>query len=247
MNIRSLMYSLLACSLLLANVGCLSAPGKPKAESEGGRPDDVHDFATLYGQNCAACHGDKGKNGAAISLANPVYLAIADVSNLRRVISSGVPGTMMPPFGKSVGGMLTDQQIGDLAQGMMKAWGSPAALSGQTAPAYAGHAPGDPVQGQKSFAVFCARCHGESGEGVSKDKLRTGSLVDPAYLALVSEQGLRSIVIAGEPDQGMPDWRSDLTGSGARAMTDQEVTDTVAWLVSHRVANPGQPYQQRHP
>ncbi len=76
--------------------------------------------------------------------------------------------------------------------------------------------------------------------------MQTGSIIDPAYLALVSDQGLRSTIIAGQPEQGMPDWRSDLTGTGARAMTDQEVTDTVAWMTSHRIATPGQPYHQ-HP
>jgi cytochrome c oxidase cbb3-type subunit 3/ubiquinol-cytochrome c reductase cytochrome c subunit len=29
-------------------------------------------------------------------------------------------------------------------------------------------------------------------------------------------------------------------------MTDQEIADTVAWLASHRIATPGQPYKQ-HP
>jgi cytochrome c oxidase cbb3-type subunit 3/ubiquinol-cytochrome c reductase cytochrome c subunit len=63
---------------------------------------------------------------------------------------------------------------------------------------------------------------------------------------LISDQGLRSIILAGQTEQGPHDWRSYLTGPSARAMTDQEVTDTVAWLASHRIANPGQIYQQ-HP
>ena len=75
-----------------------------------------------------------------------------------------------------------------------------------------------------------------------RGKLHTGSLVDPAYLALISDQGLRSLIIAGQSGEGMPDWRSDITGAGSRAMADQEVTDIVAWLASHRVASPGQPY-----
>jgi len=37
-----------------------------------------------------------------------------------------------------------------------------------------------------------------------------------------------------------------LTGSAARAMTDREITDIVAWLAAHRTTTPGQPYQ-KHP
>ena len=40
------------------------------------RPEQVLAFPTLYTQNCTACHGENGKNGAAIPLANPVYLAL---------------------------------------------------------------------------------------------------------------------------------------------------------------------------
>jgi cytochrome c oxidase cbb3-type subunit 3/ubiquinol-cytochrome c reductase cytochrome c subunit len=218
----------------------------PKPWSETPRPDQVLDFATFYGQNCAACHGDNGTNGAAISLANPVYLAAAGLANIQLVTASGGPGTMMPGFARSAGGMLTDRQIAILAQGMIAAWGKPAEFSGQTLPAYASNTPGVADDGQKDFATFCARCHGSDGAGVSTQKMRTGSLVEPSFLSLVSDQGLRSFIVAGQPEQGMPDWRSDLTGSGASAMTDQEITDIVAWLAAHRTVAPGQPYQQ-HP
>jgi hypothetical protein len=56
---------------------------------------------------------------------------------------------------------------------------------------------------------------------------------------LISDQSLRSITIAGRPDGGMPDWRADAAG---QAMTDQQITDIVAWLASKRIVNPGQPY-----
>jgi cytochrome c oxidase cbb3-type subunit 3 len=39
------------------------------------------------------------------------------------------------------------------------------------------------------------------------------------------------VVIAGRPDIGQPDWRSDLPG---HPMSDQEVTDVVGWLSSQR-------------
>jgi hypothetical protein len=63
--------------------------------------------------------------------------------------------------------------------------------------------------------------------------------VDRSYLTLVSDQYLRTIVIAGRPELGAPDWRGNVPG---RPMSDQEVTDVVAWLASQRIASPGQPY-----
>lgn len=246
MNPRSLTLWIFACAATLVTAGCKSAPGKPGPEPEVARPEQLADFATLYAQNCAACHGVDGKNGAAISLANPIYLAIAGTTNIQRVTANGVPGTAMPPFGKAAGGMLTDRQIAILAEGMGQKWGLPNALAGQTPPAYASSTPGDPARGQKAFATFCARCHGADGNGaLAGNGVVTGSLVDPAYLALISDQGLRTLIIAGQTEQGAHDWRSYLSGPGARPMADGEIADTVAWLVSHRIATPGQPYGQK--
>jgi mono/diheme cytochrome c family protein len=243
---RAMTLGLLAFAVTLATTGCRNAPGKPGVGSEVARPDQVLDFATLYGQNCAACHGENGKNGAAISLANPVYLAVAGVVNIQRITGAGVPGTAMPPFSKAAGGMLTDRQIGVLAAGMESAWGSPAALAGTTPPVYASNAPGDSARGEKAFVTFCAQCHGVDGTGgKSPHGESLGSLVDPAYLALISDQGLRSIILAGQTEKGPHDWRSYFI-EPPLTMTDQEITDIVAWLASNRITTPGQPYQQ-HP
>jgi len=243
MNSHSLSSWLLACAAALAALGCRAAPGKPGPESGTPRPEQVLDFRTLYGKNCAACHGAGGKNGAAISLANPVYLAIAGVTNIQRVTAAGVPGTAMPPFGKAAGGMLTDDQIAALAQGMIAAWGDAAALGGQTAPAYAGSVPGNPEQGAKAFATYCAQCHGADATGAKPGNgVVSGSLIDPSYLALISNQGLRSIILAGQTAQGTHDWRSY---SSTHPVTDAEVTDIVAWIASHRIDTPGQVYM--HP
>ena len=240
MNLRWVVPSSMLSVVIVFGVGCKNAPAKP--EPAATRPDQVLDFASLYKQNCVACHGEQGKHGVAISLANPVYLAVAGTDILQKVTSNGVPGTLMPAFAKSQGGMLTDQQIAVMAQGMESAWGNPNALQGQVAPAYASSSTGDPTSGQQAFVTFCAGCHGSDGVGLKRKENSTGSLVDPAYLALISDQGLRSLIIAGQPDDGMPDWRSDIVSSSSRPMTDKEITDLVAWLASHRVAAPGQPY-----
>ena len=62
-----------------------------------------------------------------------------------------------------------------------------------------------------------------------------GSVVDPSYLALVSNQYLRTIVIAGRPDLGHPDWKN---AAGGQPLTSQQVSDVVAWLASKRPASP---------
>jgi cytochrome c oxidase cbb3-type subunit 3/ubiquinol-cytochrome c reductase cytochrome c subunit len=252
----SSLLPLAAVSLLSLSIfGCDGAPGRPQAGPEVPRPEQVQDFATLYKQNCAACHGENGRQGAAVALANPEYLALAGEETLVQVTVKGVPGTLMPAFAESAGGMLTDRQIRSLVDGMMKQWGKPGVLAGQNPPSYAAAGAGDPQQGQQVFATFCARCHGADGRGLTakdagaKTGRSFGSIVDPSYLALVSDQSLRTTTIVGIPGEGMPDWRGD---APSRAMTDKEVTDVVAWLASKRTPYPGQPYPtspqaQQHP
>jgi cytochrome c oxidase cbb3-type subunit 3/ubiquinol-cytochrome c reductase cytochrome c subunit len=255
MKTRLLSLILLAAIASFASTACMDAPGKPRPGSEALRPDQILDARTLYKQNCAACHGDGGQNGAAIGLANPVYLATAGSATIQKLTAEGVPGTLMPGFSMKSGGPLTDRQIAVLTQGIVSAWAHPESLAGQTPPPYAAAAAGDASRGQLAFSTFCARCHGPDGAGNPKNASKnnatpptgpTGSIVDPAYLALISDQGIRSIVISGRPEQGMPDWRGGNQDPKARAMTDQEITDIVAWIASHRTAAPGQPYPQ-HP
>ena len=235
--VRSLCMSLFF-TLCIGCIGC-DAPGHPASGAEVLRPGQVMEFATLYEQNCAGCHGENGKNGVAMSLANPVYLAVVGEATLRQVIANGVPGKLMPPFERSAGGTLTDRQIDSLVQGILHVWSRPDTLVASPVPSYAATTMGDPTKGQKTFAEFCAHCHGADGGGakgqtVGNPDAVPGSIVDPSYLALISDQSLRSTIIAGRPDQGMPDWRSDISGPGARAMTDQEITDIVAWLAAQQ-------------
>jgi cytochrome c oxidase cbb3-type subunit 3/ubiquinol-cytochrome c reductase cytochrome c subunit len=229
---------LLLCAISI--VGCQAAPGKPLPGSEAKRPDQVLDFATLYKENCSACHGENGRMGAAISLANPVYMSFAGAVNLQRITANGVPGTLMPAFSKASGGTLTDQQIQILTQGMITLWSRPSPLTSLSPIAYATTQKGDPAHGAQLFTSSCSQCHGAEGVGSAAAKPPTGSLVDPSYLALISDQALRSLIVAGQPDQGMPGTNQ----LGQHPLADQDVTDIVAWLAAHRIQTPGQPYPQ---
>jgi cytochrome c oxidase cbb3-type subunit III len=222
------MFAVLVCA------GCANSPGRPLADSATVNPDDVSDFATLYAHNCAGCHGSEGTGGAAISLADPTYLALADDSVLRRVTTTGVSRTQMPAFAKSAGGMLTDRQIEIIVHGIREHWSKPDALRGENPPPYSASTSGDASRGSGVYATYCSSCHGPNGSGG-----KASSIVNGSYLALVSDQGLRTVVIVGRPELGAPDWRGNVPG---KPMSAQDISDVVAWLAAQRPKFPGQPY-----
>ena len=224
----------LAFAALLLS-GCAAPHGQPQKDSETLAPNEVLEFGQLFSANCAGCHGDNARGGAAIALANPVYLALADDRTIRNAIDNGVPGTAMPAFSESAGGLLTKKQIDVITYQMRVRWGKPGILDGANPPSYAAKSDGDPQRGQVAYKTYCESCHGPDGRGGPKGS----AITDDSFLALVSDQGLRTLVITGRPELGAPDWRGDIRG---KPMSDQEVTNVVAWLVSHRVAAPGQPY-----
>jgi len=226
-------WILVAASLMLL-ADCGSAPGRPAEGSRALAPSEVVEFRALFAANCAGCHGRQGRGGAAIGLADPVYLAIADDASIRKVTADGVRGTAMPAFAQSAGGMLTDAQIDAITSGI-RSWGRPGALEGANPPPRVATSAGDAQRGAEAFGTYCASCHGAHGEGGPKGS----AITNDSFLALVSDQGLRTIIIAGRADLGAPDWRGYVPG---RPMSDQEVTDVVAWLAAQRLQTPGKPY-----
>jgi mono/diheme cytochrome c family protein len=223
---------------LLAALACGirgNAPGRPSADSQPLPPGKIMDFNFLYARNCAGCHGPDGRGGAALGLGGQVYLAIADDATIRRVTADGVPGTAMPAFAQHSGGMLTDDQIKAIVDGIRARWAKPDALRNADPPPYRAKGPGDPKHGAAVYAVYCVSCHGAGGRGGE----RASSIVDGAFLALVSDQELRTLVIAGRPELGAPDWRGNVPG---KPMSPHDVSDVAAWLSAQRPLFPGQPY-----
>ena len=210
--------------------GCDWMPGRPKLSDKWQAPDEMQGFESLYQSNCIACHGLGTTTGASIPMDNPTYLAVLPEEILLKDIANGIPGTAMPCSSKASGGTLTEKQIEALVKGIL-AKKTPTTVS--PLPAYS--APlGAVAPGGRVFAATCASCHGTDGTGGNK----AGSIVDAAYLGLVSDQYLRTIVIAGRPDLGCPDFASRTPG---KPMTSQDIADVTAWIVSHRKNEFGQP------
>jgi cytochrome c oxidase cbb3-type subunit III len=215
----------LAISCVLLGTGCGKLPGKPAPGPEVPRPESVLSSHVLYAQNCAGCHGADGLHGAATPLASPVYQALVDDATLQRVIAQGEPGSMMPAFSKNFGGDLTDAQVDSIVRGMRADWNQGKELSGENLPPYADDGKGDAKAGEQVYASNCARCHGPAGGKIG----RSGSVLNADFLSLMTPQGLRTAVIAGRPDLGMPDWRKQMRG---HPMSAQQVSDVVTFLVA---------------
>ena len=232
----------LLVSLSLLTAGC-DLPGRPALANRPVPANQVTDFGALYATHCAGCHGTDGKLGPGPPLNDPMFLAIVPDAELLRVVSEGrtvTPGqkSPMPAFAHDKGGPLTGAQVKVLADGIKKHWQSPVAPS-SSLPAYIGSAVnggGNKDEGARVFARACAGCHGSQGQG-EKDghPLRGGAINNLAFLALLSDQTLRRIIITGRPDLGMPAY-DGMTGRPPdfRALTPAEIDDLVGLVKSWR-------------
>ena len=147
----------------------LSSCGKPPEIAQALAPNEVLEFGTLFSANCAGCHGEDGRGGPAIAVANPVYLAIADEGTIRNVIANGVRGTAMPAFAEKAVGLLTDKQIDVISKQIRARWSKTGILDGANAPAYSAKSAGDPQRGHIAYKTYCESCHGPDGRGGPKE------------------------------------------------------------------------------
>src|SRR5262249_56161660 len=122
----------------------------------------------------------------------------------------GSGGRAEAGVGRGGGGRLRDQKMEVRVRGIKDRWQRPEVVADYQVPAYAatpaslGNAAGVD-RGRAVFAAACAGCHGQDGRGSPKG----GAGGEPSYLARVSDQHLRTTVIAGRSDLGMPAWRLD--------------------------------------
>ena len=207
-------HLLAGAALLLMVAGCNQMPGTPKPGIEVPRPDSVTDFATLYGENCAGCHGKDGQNGASLDLANPLYQAWVDDATLHKVIAerrTWHADARLRTRSRRIsdgctGGRPGARHAHRLAEIRSPEWSDAPAIPGCSS-------------GRCRARTDCLsgrlRPLPRTGPGQNHRSHISG--------ALVNDQSLRTIIIAGRPDLSHPDWRSDIAG---RPLTDDEVTES---------------------
>jgi mono/diheme cytochrome c family protein len=235
--------AVMLCAFVVALTGCEppQLPGTPNPANRLHSPDQDLSFEALYSLNCAGCHGGDGELGPAPPLNDPMFLAIIPQEELDRVVRNGRRGTPMPAFSQAAGGTLTDEQVKVIVDGLRKHWGD-AEIDAATLPPYlltkvegVQSAPGSRERGAQIFERACATCHGTNGAGVKRDGVVASAINVPAFLALISDQALRRIVITGRHDLGMPSYEhDDGRPLDFELLTPAEIDDLVALLADWR-------------
>lgn len=163
--------------------------------------------ATLFADNCAACHGAKGDGGPGFPRLNDADWLWGNAPDtiyetLRVGINSAHPDTryaQMPAFGHDE--LLTRAQIDLLVPYVMSLSSPGSAASPQDA---------------DLFAENCASCHGENGAGLIA--LGTPNLTDIVWLYGGTSDAIHATLQNGR--QGlMPTWEQRLTPADRKILT----------------------------
>lgn len=246
-------------ALLALAVGCnVELPGKPDPADRPVPQNEISSFAKLFAQNCSGCHGADGELGPAPPLNDRLFLTLIPDNTLEQVIRRGRPGTPMPAFGPAQGGTLTDEQVKIITAGLKTHWDAAASEDddarddAREAEKLADEAPvyllpraealqlnvASAERGAALFATACAECHGPDGAGGDTGYGSGGAINDRAFLALISDQALRRIIITGRADLGMPNFAAtEGRPDDYQPLTSAEVDDLVALLASWRTGN----------
>lgn len=232
---------------LVLLAGCdANLPGKPNPEDRPIPPDRVLTFDALFSRQCAGCHGADGKLGPAPPLNDPLFRAIVPASALEKVLQEGRAETPMTAFAHKNGGTLTEAQIQVLIHEIKGTryriddesgpkWGPVEPAPAAVPPYLMPEKPGNAERGATLFVQACADCHGDNGSGVTIDGKLRNKINDQAFLALISDQAIRRIIITGRPDLGMPTYAQKRGRSrGFQPLTSEEIADLGALLASWR-------------
>ena len=120
-----------------------------------------------------------------------------------------MPGTPMPAFAQSAGGMLTDEQIDAMVSGIRSRGRSSRRLEALLFRPMRRRPPVIRSAGAGVYTTYCSSCHGADGQR----RRKASSIVDGSYLASGERSGF-----ANECDSsaglrlGAPDWRNDVPG-----------------------------------
>jgi cytochrome c oxidase cbb3-type subunit 3 len=163
--------------------------------------------ATVFGTNCAACHGANGVGGPGFPrLSDDDWLWGNDPEVISEILRTGINWThqdtrlaQMPAFG--LDGILTAEQVDTLVPHVM----------GLSVP---GTMPDSAAA--TLFGENCASCHGENGKGLQE--MGTPNLADDTWLYGGDAVSIRATLWKGRQGQ-MPAWEERLSEVDRKLLT----------------------------
>lgn len=167
---------------------------------------------TLFGDNCAVCHGSDGKGGKGYpNLAQASWLWGGEAATIAETLRVGINGkhpdtrvSQMMAFGRDR--VLDRGQLLDVA----------AYVRSLSEPKAAAAAPLDAQRGQTVFDANCAACHGEDAKG--KRELGAPDLTDRFWIYGGDLQSIYATIYDGRQGQ-MPSWEARLTPLERKILT----------------------------
>jgi putative heme-binding domain-containing protein len=186
--------SLLCAALLFGP--CAYAQNPPPIYARA----DIEYGARIYTAQCTTCHGVRGDVIRGIDFRAGVFKRVTSDVDLSTIITTGIPGTAMPPF---------NFDAAELA-------GIVAYIRNMSDYDSRGVTLGDPARGQALFegAGNCGSCHRVNGKGPRSapdlsdiGALRTvdllqRTLVDPGGAMLPQNRSVRAVTRDGKVTQG---------------------------------------------
>ena len=167
-----------------------------------------------FNSTCAMCHGETRDKVATCKLADATWLKNKTFEGVVKDITEGKP-PMMPTWGKSKGGTLSDDQIKDIVTYLWEAAGITSGSGGGGAAPAASAGPvlsaADIAKGKEVFTARCVMCHGET-----RDKVPTCKLADAKWLEAKGFDDLVRDITEGKAPL-MPAWGAILKADEIKA------------------------------
>lgn len=167
---------------------------------------------TMFGDNCAACHGASGGGGPGFpNLADRAWLWGNDPDAIAETLRVGVNAdhtdtrvSQMLAFGRD--GLLARDAVLEVARYVQSLNGAGAENDGTVQ---------TPIEGKRIFAENCAACHGERGQGLVE--MGAPNLTDENWIYGGDLQSVFTSVYYGRQGQ-MPAWETRFTEAERKIM-----------------------------
>jgi cbb3-type cytochrome c oxidase subunit III len=166
----------------------------------------------VYAANCTGCHGAEGEGTAIAPALNDASLrSQKSAEELKRIITNGIPGTLMAGWGQA----LTDQEIVDQAA-LISSWAEipPGIIPQPDLPPIASIRAEVIAAGGQLYDVACSNCHGSDGQGTRM----APALNVQSFLTETNDQALKAIIAQGVTETRMPAWGGRLSDDELKAL-----------------------------